>query len=197
MNQTQGQSPGFAERVQRTAGVVSAVCDVLATSVVVFTRRDFGRRYFGLQAAAVIPLVLVYSLFWQGHDPRPLLGFLGSYLLMLAIARARSALRVRHADTIHSRYSGTPTIVKWPLWRGRLTERGAKQIAEPGVIAFLGICVLPYDEPLGWYLVIAACGSAMSVMLARAYERSRLADMRDQFMEQRHYAERFRDGGWQ
>lgn len=197
MDQNQTQTPGFVERMRGAAGWFSMVCNVLETSVIVFTRTRFGRRYFGLQAAGVIPLVLLYSLLWRGHDPTPLMGFLGLYLVALGIARAGIVRRSRQGDTTHSRYSGTPSVMAWPVFRGRLGERAAKQCVEPLAIGFVGLCCMPLNEPLGWYLVLGACGAVMSVGIARAYERSRLADMRDQYIEQRHYAERFRDGGGQ
>lgn len=197
MEQNHTQTPGFAERMRGAAGWFSMVCHVLETSVIVFTRRRFGRRFFGLQAAGVIPLVLLYSLCWRGHNTTPLMIFLGLYLVALGIARAGILRRSRQGDTTHSRYSGTPSVMEWPMFRGRLSERAAKQCVEPLVIAMTSLFWVRLSEPLGWYLVLGACGSAMSVAMARSYERNRLADMRDQYIEQRHYAERFRDGGGQ
>lgn len=197
MEDNHRQPPGFAERMKGAAGWFSMVCHVLETSVIVFTRRRFGWRYFGLQAAGVIPLVLLYSLCWRGHDTRPLMVFLGLYLLALGIARAGIIRRSRQGDTTHSHYSGTPSVMEWKVFRGRLGERAAKQCVEPLVIACVGLCWMGLNEPLGWYLVLGAVGSVMSIGIARAYERNRLADMRDQYIEQRHYAERFRDGGGQ
>ena len=63
---------------------LALIAQVLETSVAVFMRRGFGCRYLGTQAALVIPMVLLFSVFWEGHDVQPLLGFLVLFLLACA-----------------------------------------------------------------------------------------------------------------
>lgn len=190
------QRQGMGERMRANAAWFGLLCQVLEASVVVFTRSRFGRRYFGMQAAAVIPLVLLYSLFWRDRDPTPLMVFLGLYLVAWGIARAGIVRRGLRGDREHSYYSGAPSILRWPVFRRWLSERRAKLSVEPLLIAAWGVGLMPVSEPLGCYLMLAAFGSAMSMRIACAYERTRLADMQDQYIEQRQLAERFRDGGW-
>ena len=96
----------------------------------------------------------------------------------------------------HSYYSGTPSVMRWPVFRGRLSERRAKSLVEPLLVTLCGAALLPLTESLGMYLIIAAMGQQMSFKLAMAHERTRLMDLRDAFLEQQHTAERFRGGDW-
>jgi hypothetical protein len=72
----------FATRVQWAA----FIAQILATSVQPFVRTRFGERYFGIEAALVLLAIPVYCVFWEHHDLRPMLWFLGLYLV--AVARA-------------------------------------------------------------------------------------------------------------
>lgn len=187
------QQPGINDRARATAGWVLLVAQVLETSVVVITRRDFGRRFFGLQAALVIPLVLVYALAWEGHDTSPLLAFLGLYLFACALARARIMRRGLAGDTQHSHYSGTPSILRAPLFRSWLSERAAKQRVEPLLVFAIGLGLMQLSEPLGSYLMLAAFGMAVSMQVSVAYEQTRFMDLRDAQFEQRSLSERLRE----
>lgn len=191
------QAPSKAEQVKAMASWMTLLCQVLETSVVVFLRRGFGQRYFSKQAVLVIPLVLLYTLFWEGHDLRPLLVFLGLYMLCWAVARAGIIRRGIKGDVEHSYYSGTPSVLRWKLFRGRLSERRAKATVEPLLVFAFGLAFMDWNRPLGSYLLLAAGGMLMSMGIARSYERARLMDMRDSYIEQRSLAELFREGRWQ
>ncbi len=184
------------ERAKASAAWMLFLSQTLETSIVVFTRSRFGARYFGVHAAAVVPLVLVYSLFWREHDPTPLWAFLGCYLLAWGAARAGILRRRAHGDNEHSFYSGTPSILRWPVFRRWLGERAAKAWMEPLLVLGCGIGLTHLSQPLGSYVMLAAAGMVMSMAIARAHERTRLMDMRDAYIEQRSLAERFREGGW-
>ena len=81
MERDLSKTPSLREQYAAFSSWFVVLCQALEASIVVFLRRGFGARYFGVQAAAVIPVVLIYSLFWRGHDPVPLLVFLGLYLV--------------------------------------------------------------------------------------------------------------------
>jgi hypothetical protein len=196
MEQDLSKMPSRREQYAALTTWIAYLSQVLEASVVVFLRRGFGRRYFGGQAVAVFPLVLVYSVFWPRQDPRPLMGFLVAYLLACAWSRIDTIRRERRGEIQHSHYNGTPTVLLWRVFKGWLSERAAKAIVEPLAVAGIGILLLPYMEPLGFYLVIAAQGMLVSTGFARAYEQQRLMNARDAYLEQRHLAERFREGGW-
>lgn len=191
------QTPDLREQYRSMGGLLAFICQALEASVAVFLRRNFGRRYFGRQAAAVLLIVPLWSLGWEGHDPRPLWVFLGLYVLGCLWARLATAWRVwRGHDQEHSYYCGTPGVLFWRLFRGRLSEMQAKGTVEPICVFVIGLLLMPQSEPLGAYLMVAAFGVAASTNIARAYEEKRLLDMRDTFLSQRAFAERFRKGGW-
>ena len=189
------KSPGIREQYAAGLNWLALLCQALEASVVVFIRRGFGVRYIGGQAAAVIPVVLVYSLFWQGYDVRPVWGFLGLYLLACIKARFGSWRAVRRGEIQHTFYSGFPNIMRWGIFRNWLSEQAAKGFVEPLMVFLIGVGCMPYSEPLGAYLMLAAGGSLMSVQLAVSYQRQRVMDVQDAYLAQRADAEQFRDGG--
>jgi hypothetical protein len=189
-NQSEPQL-GFRERMQAVGGWVLFFSQVLETSIVVFLRRGFGARYFGMQALAVIPLVLVYTLLWRGHDVGPVLWFLACYGLMLGVARFGVVRRGIGSE--HSFYSGYPKVLQCRAFRGRLSEARAKSLVEPLLVLGAGALLAKANEPLGLYIMLCAGGLVVSRQLAIAYMRNRVLDMRDSYMEQREVAERFRD----
>jgi hypothetical protein len=175
-------------------GTLAFVSRTLATSVEVFLHRGFGERYFGLHSAAVIPAVLVATTIWPGHDPTPLLVFLGAYLTACMAGKAGIAHRRKIGLLEHSYYNGRPFFLKWRLFRN-VKERSAKGF-EPFLVFFLGAFVMPLSEPLGAYLMVAALGLLVSLGMAETYERTRQLDMRDALIDQQNAAQRLRDDGW-
>lgn len=194
MEQHNGGVISRREQIKALASWSVFLFQVLEASVVVFLRRGFGSRFLGIHAAVVVPLVLVYTLLWEGHDVRPVLVFLACYLVAVGVARTGCLWRRWKGREEYSYYSGSPSVVRWPVFQGRLSERTAKAIVDPLLVAACGVAMLPASEPLGWYLVIAAGGAAASMQVAISYERTRVMDMRDAFIEQRNVAERFRGG---
>lgn len=190
------RTPPLREQYAAFASWLALLCQALETSIVVFLRKGFGERYFGGQAAAVIPLILVYSLAWEGQDPTDLMCFLGLYLLGCVMARAGSARAARRGEVVHSHYSGWPIILDMRPFRGRLSERSAKATVEPLLVFAVGLLLMELSEPLGCYLLMAAGGLAISMRMAIAYERQLLLDARDAYLAQRRLAERVRRGGW-
>lgn len=172
----------------------SFISQYLATSVEVFLHRRFGERYIGLQAAAVLPAMLVYSLFWQGHNTAPLMMFVAAYMVMVAGVRVDIARRRRSGDVEHSYYNGFPEILRLPLLRRWLSERAAKRVVEPLLVGGIGVLMLPTSEPLGLYLMIAGCALRVTLKMADAVQKARLINMRDAYFDQMNLAEQFRKG---
>lgn len=194
MDQDNNAHPSQKQQYAAFVSWLAYLCQILETSVVVFTRSGFGRRYFGLQAFAVLPLLLLYTTFWPEHDPRPIFGYLGAYIVAVALARIGSVRRQRRGEVQHSQYSGTPSILRWPIFRRWLKESTAKGFVEPILVIAFGVGIARLHEPLAVYLVAAAFGQMIAFGIAQAYEDQRLMDMRDAYLEQQHLAERFRRG---
>jgi hypothetical protein len=191
VNQDRGPSP--FQQAKAALGWVAFIAGVLAVSVEVFLHRSrsFGERYVGLQGAAVLLIVPVFAAFWPGHDLRPLFWFLAAYLCMCFLVRVGVAIRLhREGPVQHSRYNGYPRA-GW-LTR-RIGEEKVKLMVEPLLVFLAGILTLPYSEPLGAYLMLASAGLSLSVHLTVGYERMRIQNMNDAAIEQRDFAEGFRN----
>lgn len=170
------------------------IARTFAVSVEVFLHRSetFGERYLDLQAAAALLLIFFWPAFCGPmHDPLPMLIFLGLYLLACLTVRMAVHRRIRRGGPQpHSRYTGTPALMK----RFRRTpEIKVKRVVEPIVVFLAGSVLLAFSPPLGGYLMIASAGLFISTSLAENYDRQRLRDLNDAYLEQSRVAERFRD----
>ncbi len=193
MGMDQDHGPSGPERLKTALGWVAFMSGALAISVEVFLHRSrsFGERYVGMQAAAVIVIVPLYSMFWEGYDLMPLMRFLGAFLLMCFLVRLGGLVRRRRdGQGVHSRYTGYPRLMRL---MPRADERRVKGALEPLLVFFAGIFASPTSEPLGGYLILTSVGLAVSVQLSVGYERQRVIDMNDAYLEQRYVAERFRE----
>jgi hypothetical protein len=161
-----------------------------AISVEVFLRREFGWNYIGAKGALVLLLIPVFLMFWQGHDPRPLLWFLVAYLVMCAVARAQAWRRRSRGDGNHSYYSGWPRLMK--TFRG-CSEVTVKQWIEPLFVGIVAALIGNHNVPLAAYLLGAAVCLLMSVFSKEESMRRRVMAMNDAVNEQEIIAERFRD----
>jgi hypothetical protein len=193
-NFNQAQEAPLPQRpANQGLGIVLLVMQTLAVSVEVFLRRRIGSRYMDKPGAFAVLLIPCWSLFWPEEDPRPLFWFLGAYLVMCARVRMTSLRRRFRGEEGHTRYNGWPIILSLPLLR-RLSEAKAKAAVEPLLVVLVGAMVMNSSPPLGSYLVAAAVGLMLSHGALEAHERTRLMDMNDSVIDQRHLAERFRRG---
>lgn len=188
------QSEGLFEGYRRFLGGIAFVARAFAVSVEVFLHRadTFGERYLGLQAGAALLLIFFWPVLCEPHhDATPMLCFAGLFVLSCMLVRVRVFLRRRRGGPQpHTRYSGTPELLQRFK---RLDEVKAKQTVEPFLTFIVGAVMLNFSPPLGGYLMIASAGLLISNGLAAEYERRRVSDMHDSYLEQRGVAERFRD----
>ena len=66
MNMQQPQNRNFFEDAKGLMSWMTLIVQTLATSVQPFLHCRFGERYFGMQALAVLILIPLYSLCWEG-----------------------------------------------------------------------------------------------------------------------------------
>ncbi|MBE7508552.1 MAG: hypothetical protein HS101_20030 [Planctomycetia bacterium] len=188
------QSAGPFDGLRRFLGGVAFVARAFEASVVVFLHEpgSFGERYLGLQAGVALLLIFFWPVLCEPHhDATPMLIYAGAYCLACVVIRARLQLRrKRGLPQPHTRYSGSPGLLR--RFR-RMDEVKAKQIVEPFLTFAVGAVMLNFSPPLGGYLMIASAGLMISNGLAAEYERRRVSDMHDAYLEQRGVAERFRD----
>ena len=162
-----------------------------STSLEVFFRRDFGDRYLGVQAMAVLILVPLYSLGWQDYDLRPLYWFIPAYLLRCLYVRQRAIWTRQPGDWCHSYYDGWPTGLKSTA---KISERTFKRFFEPASALALGFMVRNFlgEGPLGCYLMIGGACMFWSGHLTQMAYRTRLKNIQDAMIEQQLLAEEFR-----
>jgi hypothetical protein len=183
------QGDGLFPSFRTAANLMAFLAEMLAASVLVFTRTGLGPRYLGLQAAAAVVAIPCFSVFFPYEDARPLLWFLLAYLGMCLLCRIGTQIRLARGIHVHSRYNGRPLLSRVLPW---LSETAIKAAVEPASVLMLGALVAEWSLPLGSYLMLSAAGLAVSAALIAGYERQRAMDMFDAFTDQGVIAERFR-----
>jgi hypothetical protein len=174
------------------AGIIAFLAKSLSVSVEVFLHSGFGVRYFDGAAAAVFLIAFIFPVFGNGDDPETMLWFLAAYWASLIWHRLAAAWRRRRDGFQHSHYSGYPRLMRLPVFR-MMKESVFKTIVEPPLVFFGGVFLMPLSETLGTYCVIASFGMVVNAAFRNAFQRVRMLDMRDAYIEQKYIAERFRE----
>lgn len=183
-------NPGSSDSPGSTLAFGLFFCRTLAASVEVFLHREIGERYLGLQAAAVLLLVPIFSLGFPGREIGPLLLFLVAYLVMCAVARVGSLVRRFRGRTWHTYYTGWPRLMS-P--RTKCSELTFKRFIEPALLLSGGVLLLAINRPLGAYLMLAGVGLFISVSATVIEARTRALDMYDALLQQELLAAQFRE----
>jgi hypothetical protein len=165
------------------------LAQTLAASVEVFLHGRFGRRYLGIQAAAVLVAIPIYSVFWPNQNVDAMWLFLGAYAVMLMVAKAGILRRELRGDIEHSYYSGRPRLM--PVFR-HIGEEDTKRCWEPTLVALGGALLLSQNQPLAVYLIAAGVGLGIAEGIKHASRRNRTTDMNDAMFEQHNLMERVR-----
>ncbi|MGD9691425.1 MAG: hypothetical protein AB7G17_01125 [Phycisphaerales bacterium] len=169
----------IAEQMRQSANVVALASGVFATfAEVALFRTTFGERFFhGWKTGLVIPLIVLFPLFWPQHDPTPVLLCLPLYLAMCACHRLSIYRRRRRGDSaIHSHYNGACRLLRtWP----RVGEETLKRKYEPAVMLCFGFAAFVFSPPLGWFFLCCAAGMAVHAGLLHADRRARSLDLAD------------------
>lgn len=187
MNQQHAQEG--SENRAAILGWLHFLCRSLAAMAEVFLHKpgSFGQRYLGLPAAAALLVGFFYTAFFRGQDIRPVLLFLGLYLVMCAIVRIAVAMRVRRGGSQgHSLYSGTPLAMRFA---GGLSEETVKRIIEPMLVFVVGTLFMAASQPLGTLLMLASFGLFASTNLAAGFHRTRALDAHDALLDQQQVGE--------
>jgi hypothetical protein len=187
---------GFFDRLRRDGNIAAHVASVFAAFGEVLLRKGMGERYFnGLRTVAVVPLLLVFTVFFPHDDVRGLLLCVVVYLILcfkhrVAILRHRvRRLRGVEPQAVHSQYNGESLLTRnFP----KLSEGALKRFAEPAVMACCGGVLLIVSPPVGWFFVLSAIGMFAYAHLLHARDEQRLLDLTDAALESELMAERFR-----
>jgi hypothetical protein len=188
MNQNEPNQGAFSD-LRSGARVMTGLLHSVAVTGNVFLHRNLGPRYMGLQAAAAVLLIPLWTVFWPHDDCRPLLWFLLAYLAMCFFARIGICWRFLRGRHAHSRYDGTPRLLRLLPWMGELR---IKQFVEPALVFTIGVLLLPVSQPLGSYLMLVAFALFASVSTVQVYQRQRVMNLHDAFLDQREVVDGFR-----
>lgn len=189
MSEQQWSGPDPIGDLRKANAVGLWWCQVWAIAMEVFWHHRIGSRYLDFQAAAVVPLIFGYALFWRDVDLWPLMYFLFAYLgacMLHGVGRWRW---LWGPELGHSRYTGTPHLLRFTPWIDEVTF---KRWVEPMLTLVIGAAVCAWSPPLGVFLMIGAVALAGSCAECIARDQRRDADMNDAVIEQQWVAERFR-----
>ena len=185
MNQNQ-QEQQFGMR--ESFNLLYAAAKVHAMCFWPIIRRDFGTEALGFPAFFAMVLMLMVGAFGRIPEMFPYLGF---WLIMLILARARTFQMVRQGVVWHSRYEGIPWLALcFPLIR---TESRAKRMMEPVLCLLAGAAVYQLlSHGLGVFIMAGFLSMAIVVGINDELDRKRLAAMRDAEIEQKWLVARYR-----
>jgi hypothetical protein len=161
-----------------------------ATVEVFLHKAPTGRRWPGLFGLGGAILIFFFGALFPGRDARPLLAYLVAYLMACVWTRSLTAWRSRRGGREYGWYTGRPRLLTLLPFLGELRT---KCFAEPIVVLTAAVCVLPWSEPLGAYLLGASLALYVTVVAADTEERVRAEELLDQVCMQRRLAERFRE----
>jgi hypothetical protein len=174
---------------EQSANLAMLLAQTWSFSLEVFLRCRFGSRYIGLQGLLVLPLIVVFCLWWPPEECGPLFLFLLAYLALCFCHRMATLWRRRNGEANHSRYTGAPLLLKPTR---RLTEETIKQYVEPIFVAGLGCLLGPSSAPLGAYLLVGAAMMFFTVRHSIHWTAMRTRDLHDNLIEQQCVAADFR-----
>lgn len=185
--------PGPSNAIaQRVAELLFIALEGYALSIEVFLHKRIGGRYVGMQIVPAAAVMACAAIWWaqHGEDPRPLIWFLVTFIGLAVFARAAAYSRAMRGDQTHSRYTGTPWLIK-PT--ARLSEVTIKKFIEPALVGTAAWYFWELNPPLASHLLISAACLAGTVIRADHHMRMRTADMNDAVNEQQQVAEQFRN----
>jgi hypothetical protein len=185
MSGSQGNEQGFNLSRKDSFNIVYVLAKAHAMCFLPFLRKNFGSEALGWFGLCAFVFMLVVGSFARIPEMWP---FLGLWMLFVVFHRVSTIRAVRRRVIRHSRYEGdvdtrlikSPTIVK--------------QVVEPLVCVFAGVCLEAYGTSHSFALFVGwGCLSlALVALIDRQLDNKRLAAMRDAAIEQQYLAARYR-----
>lgn len=175
-------------------GFVLLLLETYAFSVKPLLHDRMGSRAFGLPAALVLLLIPIHAMCW--YEPRgpnliPMWYACCIYSIICVfhgLNRVCRRLR-RIPEANHSAYDGRPFICyAFP----RLSELAVKCWIEPIAVTCIGLTVIDSNRPLGSFIAMAGCSLWLSYAVQIKAANEDALDLRDQLMETKLRADRFR-----
>jgi len=162
-----------------------------ALTLEVFLRRQLGSRHIGLEGPLAFLVLLFYATECPGYDLGPLGWFTLAFFGACVLHRFRplSYFFTGQIDPIHTRYSGRPILWKFVPF---LSELAVKRYVEPLFLFALAICLLPWNPPLGFYVLVGSGCLLLTVSMDVGVLQHRVQSMQDMLVEQQVVADEFR-----
>jgi len=162
-----------------------------ALTLEVFLRRQLGARYIGLEGPLAFLVLLFYAAECPGYDLGPLGGFTLAFFGACLLHRIRSLsyFFTGQVDPAHTRYSGRPVLMKLVPF---LSELAVKRFVEPLFLSVLAICLIPWNPPLGMYVLIGSGCVFVTVSADICYFHNQVQTMQDMLVDQQAVADEFR-----
>lgn len=184
MNGNAGRDPGdWNVSMADAFNIFYFASHVLATTVAVFIRRNFGREALGVNSLFALGLLLVLAAMEDPHFGYVALAFLIAQIWR----RAETFWLIHKGARIHSLYAG------FPYWGVKLV-RDPKQAlaAEVALCLVAGMALMPLSMGIGVY--VALCGAALGVRhgIEWLVARKRIQRMQDAEIEHEWYADQLR-----
>lgn len=176
----QASEPSFMDTMRQRMNIMATIAGVFTTfAEVTFFRKGFGERYMqGFRPLLVVPLILLWPIFWPQEDPMLVLLLLPMYLISCGINRiATLRRRAKGGPRVHSYYNGVPRL--WRPTTSRLDETTFKSRVEPLVMLGMGIAALIISPPLGWFFIWTAIAMGIHANLLTMSDRQQALDLTD------------------
>lgn len=183
--QNQNEASGQSQSVD-VFGILYFAANVLATSVAVFIRRNFGREALGFNSLGA--LVVLYTL--SASEGRGFLVFAGAFIVAQVWRRIETFRLIRSGAILHSCYPGYPYwAMKVPFVK---SEKVAKELIEPVMCFTAGLLLCPVSVGIGGYLVVCGIGFIVRHCIDDALDRKRIERMQDATIEHQWYSDQMR-----
>lgn len=167
---TRPDPPPAGESFFALFDVFRFVVHAWAAMLYAFTRRGFGRAFFGLRGMAGLAVLSAWAVVKTPPDEAfPLSVMMAAFVGLTFWHRVQSRKGL-DGNFQHSLYCGWPRICDFlPV-----SEREAKLCIEPGVIFMAGIGISSLNESLGMFIAIGAIACVIDwlYMARRDYRRA-------------------------
>jgi hypothetical protein len=161
---------------------------ILSLCITPFIRTGFGAEGIGMNGLLAAVLLIIVA----GSVPDMQL-YVALWFGALVIQRAHTVRNKKRGMVTHSRYGGYPWLaMKIPLVR---KESTAFLIAEPSACLAVGALIYTASPTFGQFIMVCAVAMFLKYSVENAVTQKRIQRMRDAEIEQRWYAEQFRQGG--
>lgn len=179
--------PQAPERKSDPLGILYALCNIHCTTFTVFLHYGFGSEALGFPGLGALVLIFVC----MAADPLMLL-WLMAFLVALVIQRIVTWRLLARGVELHSMDGGLPLLMKLLPF---IKMRDTALVMEVLMCFGGGVALLSVSDFVGKFVIVAGISLILREAIRNSICNRRVQRMRDQEMEARWLAERFRERG--